>query len=202
MQCCSYKKYLHLDNMSGVTMKIRRKSWQIIVIILLILAFVPGIQAHEGALFDGTGFYLSTGQTLTFYQDYSFTLKSVDKSGESGWVQLNLNDTVVKSGILSNNEIFYYNTSINGSNETVIFSLEVSGIYLGEDTDIVTFSPVYQYYQPGLAEPTPIHTQLPDNSNETPGTPVHTNTGGNIPGFQVVTIAIIICIYSILLRRT
>ena len=182
-------------------MKIRRNSWQIIVIILLILAFAPGLQAQEGALFDGTGFYLSTGQTWTFYQNYYFTLKSIDRNGESAWVQLKLNDTVVKSGILYNNDIFYYNTSTNGSNETVIFSMEVSGIYLGEDTDIVTFSPVYQYYQPGLAQPTPIHTQH-DNSNETPGTPAHTNAGGNIPGFQVVTIAIIICIYSILLRRT
>ena len=183
-------------------MKIRRTGWQITVIILLIQAFVPVTQAQEDALFNGTGFYLSTGQTWTFYQDYSFTLKSVDKNGESGWVQLKLSDTVVKSGILSNNEIFYYNTSTNGSNETVILSLEVSGIYSGEVTDIVTFSPVYQYYQPGLAEPTPIHTQLPDNSNETPGTPAHTNAGGKIPGFQVATIAIIICIYSILLRRT
>ena len=183
-------------------MKIRRICWQIIVIILLILAFIPGIQAQEGDLFNNTGFYLSTGQTWTFYQDYSLILKSVDKNGEIGWVQLKLNGTVVKSEILSNNEIFYYNTSTNGSNETVIISLQVSGIYSGEDTDIVTFSPVYQYYQPGLAEPTPIHTQLPDNSSETPGTPVHTNAGGNIPGFRVVTIAIIICIYSILLHRT
>jgi len=183
-------------------MKIRRTNWQIIVTILLILAFAPGIQAQEEAMFDGTGFYLTTGQTLTFYQDYSFTLKSVNKSGESGWVQLKLNDTVVKSGILSINEIFYYNTSINGSSETVIFSLEVSGIYLGEVTDIVTFSPVYQYYQPGLAEPTPIHTQTHDNSNDTQGTPDHTNAGGKIPGFHAITIAIIICIYSILLHRT
>lgn len=186
-------------------MKIRRTVRQIIVIILLILAFAPGIQAQEEALFNNTGFYLSTGQTWTFYQDYSFTLKSVDKSGTRSWVQLKLNDTVVKSGILSIDEVFYYNTSTNGSNETVIFSLEVSGIYSGEDTDVVTFSPVYQYYQPGLAEPTPIHTQTPDNSSETPGTPgtpAHTNAGGKIPGFQVVTIAIIICIYSILLHRT
>jgi len=184
-------------------MKIRRTDWQIIVIILLVLAFVPGVQAQEEALFNGTGFYLSNGQTWTFYQDYSFTLKSVDQSGERGWVQLKLNDTVVKSSILSNNEVFYYNISTNRSNETVIFSLEVSGIYSGEDTDVVTFSPVYQYYQPGLAEPTPIHTQSPNNSNETPDTPAHTNTGGkNIPGFHAITIAIIICIYSILLRRT
>jgi len=183
-------------------MKIRRTSWQIIVIILLILAFAPGIQAQEDSLFNGTGFYLSTGQTWTFYQDYTFTLKSVNKSGGSGWVQLKLNDTVVKSGILSDNDIFYYNTSINESNETVILSLKVSGIYSGEDFDIVTFSPVYQYYQPGLAEPTPIHTQVPDNPNETSGIPAHTNTGGKIPGFRVVAIAIIICIYSILLHRT
>lgn len=184
-------------------MKIGRIIWQIIIIILLILVFVPDIQAQEEALFNNTGFYLSTGQTWTFYQDYSFTLKSVDKSGERGWVQLKLNDNVVKSGILSNNEVFYYNISTNGSNETVLFSLEVSGIYSGEDTDIVTFYPVCQYYQPGLAEPTAIHTQSPNNSNETPGTPAHTNTGGNkIPGFHAIAIAIIICIYSILLHRT
>ncbi len=183
-------------------MKIGRHILQIIVIILLVLAFVPDIQAHEEALFNETGFYLSTGQTWTFYQDYTFTLKSVDKSGESGWVQLKLNNTVVKSGILSNNEVFYYNISTNGSNETVIFSLKVSGIYSGEDTDIVTFSPVYQYYTPGLAEPTAIHTQLSGNSNETKSTPAHTNASGkNIPGFQVVTIVIIICIYGILLHR-
>ena len=183
-------------------MKIGRTGRQIIVIILLVLAFVPDIQAQEEALFNGTGFYLSTGQTWTFYQDYAFTLKNVDKNGEKAWVQLKLNNAVVKSGILSNNEVFYYNTTTNGSNETVIFSLEVSGIYSGEDTDIVTFSPVYQYYQPGLAEPTPIHTQTPDNSNDTQGTPDHTNAGGKIPGFHAITIAIIICIYSILLHRT
>lgn len=193
---------MHLDNISGVTMKIGRTGWQIIVIILLILAFIPDIQAQEETLFNGTGFYLSTGQTWTFYQDYAFALKNVDRNGEKAWVQLKLNNAVVKSGILSNNEVFYYNTSTNGSNETVIFSLEVSGIYSGEDTDIVTFSPVYQYYQPGLADPTPIPTQLPDNSNDTSGTPAHTNAGGKIPGFHAITIAIIICIYSILLHRT
>jgi hypothetical protein len=183
-------------------MKIGRNGWKIIVLILLVSAFVPDIQAQEEALLNNTSFYLSTGQNWTFYQDYTITLKSVDKSCERGWVQLKLNNTVVKSGILSNNEVFYYNISTNGSNETVIFSLKVSGIYSGEDTDIVTFSPVFQYYQPGLAEPTAIHTQLSDNPNETKGTPDHTNAGGkNIPGFQVVTIAIIICIYGILLHR-
>jgi hypothetical protein len=184
-------------------MKFRRNIWKVIIFILLVLAFVPDIRAHQEALFNDTRFYLSTGQTWTFYQDYFFTLKSVDKSGEKGWIQLKLNNTVVKSGILSNNEVFYYNISTNGSKETVIFSLKVSGIYSGEDTDIVTFSNVYQYFQPGLAEPTPIHTQTPDNSNNTQGTPAHTDSGvKNIPGFHAITIVIIICIYGILLHRT
>ena len=183
-------------------MRTWRKLCQIFVFILLVSVSIPDLEAQEEALFNGTGFYLSTGQTWTFYQDYTFTLKSVDKSGEKGWVQLCLNNNVVKSGILSNNEVFYYKISTDNSNETLIFSLRVSGIYSGEDTDIVTFFPVFQYYQPGLAEPTPIPTQTPDNSNRTQGTLSDTNTAGkNIPGFQVVTMAIIICIYGILLHR-
>jgi len=181
----------------------------IIVGILLLGAFHPALaQMGTEPLVNGTSLYLSTGQSWTFYQGYSFNLMSVSNSGDKAWVQLKHNDTVVKSAILSTDEVFCYNSTThyvlpNHSVETVQLSLRVSGIYTGEVADIVTFSHVYQYYNPALPEPTPTPTAYPDNSNNSNVTPTTTVTGGSgIPGFEILSTTIIIGICSIFLRKS
>ncbi len=184
----------------------------IIVGILLLEAFHPALaQMGTEPLVNGTSLYLSTGQSWTFYQGYSFNLMSVSNSGDKAWVQLKQNDTVVKSALLSTDEVFFYNSTThyvlpNHSVETVQLSLRVSGIYTGEVADIVTFSHVYQYYDPALPEPTPTPTAYPDNSNNSNDsnvTPTTTVAGGSgIPGFKILSTTIIIGICSIFLRKS
>jgi hypothetical protein len=115
-------------------------------------------------------------------------------------VQLKCEDNAVKSAILSPGEVFYYNITTNDSDETTIFSMMVSGIYSGEDTDIITFNPVYQYYDPTLPEPTPIQTHHIGDGNNTSNTSTSIPTGDTrMPGFQALRTAIIICLCGILL---
>jgi len=190
-------------------MKIWGMSKLIIIVgILLLGAFHPALaQMGTEPLVNGTSLYLSTGQSWTFYQGYSFNLMSVSNSGDKAWVQLKQNDTVVKSALLSTDEVFFYNSTThyvlpNHSVETVQLSLRVSGIYTGEVADIVTFSHVYQYYDPALPEPTPTPTAYPDNSNDSNVTPTTTGTGGSgIPGFEILLTTILIGICSIFLRK-
>ncbi|MCG7848125.1 MAG: hypothetical protein MIO93_02960 [ANME-2 cluster archaeon] len=180
----------------------------IIVGIFLLGALHPALaQMGTEPLVNGTSLYLSTGQSWTFYQGYSFNLMSISNSGDKVWVQLKQNGTVVKSAILSPDEVFYYNSTThyvlsNHSVETVQLSLRVSGIYTGEVADIVTFSHVYQYYNPALPEPTPTPTAYPVNSNDSNVTATTTVTGGSgIPGFKILSTTIIIGICSIFLRK-
>ncbi|MDW7775675.1 MAG: S-layer protein domain-containing protein [Methanosarcinales archaeon] len=181
----------------------------IIAGILLPGAFHPALALMGNEpLVNGTSLYLTTGQSWPFYQGYSFNLMSVSKSGDKAWVQLKLNDTVVKSAVLSRDEVFYYNSTThynlsNYSLETLQLSLRVSGIYTGEVADIVTFSQVYQYYDPALPEPTPTPTAYPGYSNNSSVTPTTIGTDGSgIPGFNILLTTIILGIWSIFLRRS
>ncbi|MCL7412259.1 MAG: hypothetical protein M8353_01395 [ANME-2 cluster archaeon] len=190
------------------------KIWSLVKIIivagiLLQEALHPAFALVETEpLVNDTGLYLTTGQSWPFYQGYSFSLMSVTKSGDKAWVQLKLNDKVVKSAILSRDEVFYYNSTThhvlsNYTIETTQVTLRVSGIYTGEAADIVTFSHVYQYYNPALPEPTPTATAYPDNSNNENMTPTTTATGGSgIPGFKILLTTVILVICSIFLRRS
>lgn len=202
-------------NSGHIMNPVKTGLWGIVIILLLIAALpCEGAQQDALPLVNGTGIYLTTGQTWTFYQGYSLTLKSVSDINDRGWIQLKLNDTVVESAIISQDEIFYYNVTVNvtesadsnltvnSSNETVLFSLKVSGIYSGEDTDIVTFAPVYQYYDPTMPDPTPIQTVAPDNSGNASGTPTSGPTSATrIPGFGVLLAVIILFFCVILVTR-
>jgi hypothetical protein len=181
-------------------MKTWKMFWISIIILLLILFATPQAYAEYRiytTLVDGTSIYLSPGETWPFYQGYSFSLKSI--SEDKGWVVLKLNDTIIKSAVLTPGETFYYNVTPPESNERVIISLTVSGIYSGEDSDIMTFYPVYQYNNLDLPSATPIPTQGPDNSDNTTNT---TTNHADSPGFNILVTVIIICICNILIRKS
>lgn len=188
---------------SGIYYGIIMKTWElfwmgIIVMITFLASYSSAEEVSSEPLINGTGIYLSPGEKWTFYQGYSLTLKSLSETGDRSWVDLKLNEDLVKSEVLSEDQVFYYNITAY-SNEIIIFSIKVSGIYIGEDYDMVTFSPVYQYYDPTKPKPTP--TENPqvnkNNSNESNTVPAGSEI---IPGFQVLLTAIIISLYGILIR--
>lgn len=174
----------------------------------IFLVLVAGVNLCAGALqeskplINGSSIYLSPGESWPFYQGYSLNLKSISEDGKQGWVQLELNNTVVKTEILSLGDTFFYNVTTRNAKEIVLFRFTVSGIYSGQDYDILTFSPVYQYYDFDLPAPTPLPTIKPNNQNNSSATPPpgdDDSTG--IPGFMIIQIVIIISLCSILIRR-
>jgi len=176
------------------------KGWVCVIIAIFILVGIPDVRAqqdYDNPLVNGTDIFLCTGQTWTFYQGYSLTLMFININGNKGWVQFRLNETVIKSATISPDVILYYNITVNDTNETVIFHFKVSGMYSGEDTHIVTFSPVYQYYNPGLPEPTALPTTYPVNSGNSSG-PNNTCTNTTpIPGPKIILTTLILGLCSI-----
>lgn len=167
------------------------------IVILLSLPDVHSEQRIYTKLIDNANIYLMPGETWPFYQGYSFSLKSI--SGDRGWMVLRLNDTIVKTAVLSPGETFSYNVTDADSGERILISLYVTGIYSGEDTDLVTFSSVYQYNDLNLPEATPFPTQGPDNHDN--DSTSNSTSRINSPGFEILITAIIICIYIILIRK-
>ncbi|KAB2948375.1 MAG: hypothetical protein MPEBLZ_01100 [Candidatus Methanoperedens nitroreducens] len=128
----------------------------------LIILALSGSAANDTIL-NGTDFYLSTGDSYGLPQGYVVKLKSVSNE-DSIWLELESNDTVVKSEIIHIKDYFTYNKT----NRTIL-SLRVDNIYSGsKDTNLVSFFPVYQYTDPDMPAPkiigiTPVKT--PEQAN-------------------------------------
>jgi hypothetical protein len=113
---------------------------------LVILAFSGS--AASDIILNGTGFYLTTGDSYGLSQGYIIKLKSVSSEG-SVWLELELNNKILKSEITNLKSNFTYNKT----NRTII-SLKVDNIYSGSrDVNLVSFYPVYQYIDPELPAP-------------------------------------------------
>jgi hypothetical protein len=144
------------------------------VIYLFIL--IQAGSAASDILLNGTGIYLASGDSYGLYQGYVLSLKSV--SGDSVWLQLAENDTIVKSEIVANRGYFIYNKT----NRTIL-SVKVDNIYSGSsEQSLVSLFPVYQFIDPekplpDITEIIPKDTGNPGNDNPsvriyTPGEPV------------------------------
>lgn len=119
---------------------------------------------NDDALVNGSGMYLTTGESWSFYQGYELVFKGLSSSqgGNKVWIELLLNGESVYDTIIREGEYFVY---IRDSKE--IFNITADTIYSGSDGGLVTFKPVYQYLDPTL--PDPDMTRDPwsvDNSNE------------------------------------
>lgn len=143
-------------------------------VIYLFLLIQTG-SAVSDILLNGTGIYLASGDSYGLYQGYVLSLKSV--SGDSVWLQLAENDTIVKSEIVANKGYFIYNKT----NRTIL-SVKVDNIYSGSsEQSLVSLFPVYQFIDPEKPLPDitkiPKDTRNPGNGNPpvriyTPGEPV------------------------------
>jgi hypothetical protein len=122
------------------------KNISALAVSLIILA-LSGSAAGD-IILNGTDFYLSTGDSYGLPQGYVVKLKSVSNE-DSIWLELESNDTIVKSEIIHLKEYFTYNKT----NRTIL-SLRVDNIYSGsKDTNLVSFFPVYQYTDPDMPAP-------------------------------------------------
>jgi hypothetical protein len=132
-----------------------------LAISLFILAFSGS--AASDILLNGTNFYISTGDSYGLSQGYIIKLKSVSSDG-SVWLELESNNMIVKSEITHLKGYFTYNKT----NRTII-SFKVDNIYSGSsDSNLVSFSSVYQYIDPELPAPiiieiTPLETPYQNN---------------------------------------
>ena len=132
-----------------------------LAISLVILAFSGS--AASDIILNGTGFFLTTGDSYGLSQGYIIKLKSVSNEG-SVWLELESDDKIVKSEITKLKGNFTYIKT----NRTIL-SLKVDNIYSGSgDAKLVSFFPVYQYIDPDMPAPriikiTPLETSYPDN---------------------------------------
>ena len=133
---------------------------------LIILALSGS--AESDIILNGTDFYLSTGDSFGLSQGYVVKLKSVSNE-ESVWLELESDDTIVKSEIIHLKGYFTYNKT----NRTIL-SFRVDNIYSGSrDTNLVSFFPVYQYIDPDKPAPriieiTPVKTPYQNNYSAPP----------------------------------
>lgn len=162
---------------------------KIVIILVFMLVsltcFSTSVSALENddALVNGSGMYLTTGESWSFYQGYELVFKGLSSSqgGNKVWIELLLNGESVYDTIIREGEYFVY---IRDSKE--IFNITADTIYSGSDGGLVTFKPVYQYLDPTL--PDPDMTRDPwsvDNSNESVNNS-NSSTGAeieNIDGF-------------------
>ena len=142
------------------------KNVSTLAISLIILAFSGS--AASDIILNGTDFYISTGDSYGLSQGYVVKLKSVSND-ESIWLELESNETIVKSEIIHLKDYFTYNKT----NRTIL-SLRVDNIYSGaRDVNLVSFFPVYQYIDPDMPAPKiieilPIKTTGKDNYSVPP----------------------------------
>ncbi|MBW6471255.1 MAG: hypothetical protein K0A90_08555 [Methanosarcinaceae archaeon] len=122
----------------------------LILVSLICLSISASASEDNEVLVNGSGMYLTTGDSWLFYQGYELVFKglSLSQGGDKVWMELLLNSESVDDKIIREGEYFVY---ARNSNE--IFNITVDTIYAGSDGGLVTFKPVWQYLDPTLPEP-------------------------------------------------
>ncbi|MDO9518017.1 MAG: S-layer protein domain-containing protein [Methanosarcinaceae archaeon] len=157
---------------------------------------------NDDVLINGTGMYLTTGGSWSFYQGYELVFKglSSSQSGDKVWIELLLNGESMDDTIIREGEYFVY-----ASNSNEIFNITVDTIYAGSDGGLVTFKPVWQYLDPTLPEPD--MTQDPgsvdrsngslNNSNSSTGDKIENTAGfGAVLFFFCMSVAAIFKVHQ------
>ena len=141
--------YKHVYKVNKNNMMGKNVSTLAISLFILVL---PASAASD-VILNGTGFYLTTGDYYGLPQGYILKLKSVSNE-KSVWLELESNNTIIKSEIIHLKGNFTYNKT-----NRIILSIKVDNIYSGsKDSNLVSFFPVYQYIDPDMPEPKIIET--------------------------------------------
>jgi hypothetical protein len=143
-------------------------------------------------LVNGTGIFLTKGDSWDFYQGYSLNVKSVNLDQKQVWVKLLHDGELLQDDILSEGDIFVYSKS------TEVLNITVDTIYISPGGELITFKPVYQYMDEDYPEPeieeTTNNSVQEDDQNLTE-TPSEVQTGG-FTIFQALA-----CISALILCR-
>lgn len=137
-------------------MQMRRQALSLLLWLFLISAG----SAASDVLLNGTNIYLTTGDSYGLYQGYILSLKSVSSDG-SVWIQLDSNDQMVKSEIISSYGSFVYNKT----NRTIL-SIKVDRVYSGSSDQALVSFLLYQFKDPDM----PLLNQsgtIPSNTHDT-----------------------------------
>ncbi|WMW21037.1 S-layer protein domain-containing protein [Methanolobus mangrovi] len=133
-------------------------------------------------LINGTGIFLTTGDSWDFYQGYTLTIKSVNIEQKQVWIKLLHEDELLKEAILSEDATFVY------TKDHEILNITMDTIYASPGGELVTFKPVYQYQDSDFPEPVTSDDDENVNQsidNQTPGNSTNNQTSG-FTIFQVI----------------
>lgn len=129
----------------------------------------------DTVLINGTGIFLTTGDSWDFYQGYSLSVKSVNQDKKQVWVKLLHDGELLQDDILSEGDIFVYSKS------SEILSITVDTIYVSPGGELITFKPVYQYLDDDYPEPEIVETtnnSVQEEDQNSTGDPSTVQTGG------------------------
>jgi len=159
----------------------RLSEHKLLIILLLLYGSIPSASgAQENILMNGTGIYLTTGESWTFDQGYVLTVKSVNQGTNEAWLELSLNGNVVKEGILREKDSLVY------SRDREILNITVDTIYSSPSGELVTFTPVYQYLDPQLPAPEAHESGQEGQSESDDRTSNEDEDVLSVPGFRII----------------
>ncbi len=135
---------------------------------------------REPLLINGSGIFLTTGNSWNFYQGYVFMVNSVNLETKQVWVKLLHEDELLKEEILSENDNFIYSKE-----EEEILNITVDTIYISSGKELITFKPVYQYQDSDY--PDAVLEEDEDNTNQSNDLQLPENSSiGKTSGFTIL----------------
>lgn len=134
---------------------------------------------QDDVLMNGTGIFLTTGNSWTFSQGYVLTVKDANPENNEAWIQLSINGTLLKEDIMKEGSYINY---VHGKE---ILNITLDTIYSNPTGELLTFKPVYQYLDPLLSVPGNVSVDNPAGSNNS--SQAENDVHKSIPGFGILS---------------
>lgn len=140
------------------------------------------VKPAQTLLENGTGFFLTTGDSWELYQGYTVNLKSVNQDHKQAWITIENKNESLREGILSEGDIFVYSKDDGAQ----ILNITVDRIYINPDGELVVFKPVYQYLDYSLPEPVIPEVNVNTTQGNESGSSTTAGNSGKTSGFTIL----------------
>lgn len=181
---------LRHERLQSLSVHMLKGTKVLLALLLLCSSLLPiASAAQDNILMDGESIFLTTGESWTFDQGYVLKVKSVNQGTNEAWLELSLEEGVLREGIFREKETLVY------SRDTEILNITLDTIYSSPSGELVTFTPVYQYLDPQL--PAPEISDGQEGQGEDNGSQTNKNNDDilPVPGFGVFpALAIVIVV--------
>jgi S-layer protein (TIGR01567 family) len=87
---------------------------------------------------------VSSGDSLVLEEGYSLSIKEVDINGNSVWIQLEKDGTVVDDGFVSAGQDYVYKTSLGKATDVPVIIVRFGSIFSGTETSAVFVQGLFQ----------------------------------------------------------